>query len=69
MCTCDMRQLLYIFDGRAKGTAGKYHEGFGIEVGFTERKGEHRSELFPEEVELFTYQIRVFIRLAMQLAG
>jgi hypothetical protein len=69
MCTCDMRRLLHIFDGGAKGTAGKFHEGFIIEVGFTEREGERRSELFPEEVELFIYQIGVFIRLAMQLAG
>jgi hypothetical protein len=64
-----MRRLLYIFDGGAQRMAGKFHEGFIIEVSFTEREGERRSELFSEEVELFIYQIGVFIRLAMQLAG
>lgn len=65
MCTCHMRWLLYILDGGAKETAAKFHEGFGIEVGFAGRKGERRPELFPEKVELFIYQVGVFIRLAM----
>jgi hypothetical protein len=61
ICTCDIRRLLYIFDGGAKGTAGRSHEGFEIEVGFTEQEGERRPELSPKEV-------KSYIRLAMQLA-